>query len=241
MYSYVHTDALASCNPRIVHERNERQMQDQLCATVRGPLAATLPHAAQLRAAGGPGEPALRLAPHRHCTGKAIWRGHGGAQGQVASAQPSPGRKATGRGGSHTARQGAFLLQMGRGVVRSSARSSRVERARGTRAESDGGRAGSAWPSLHPRGPTALPAALPVWHPRGDTAALGSRWCGEGLPSPLTVLLMGDRGPPSPGPRQRPLGLRALALSCPMSHLPWEKKSPGTVRQGTLPQVIFLV
>jgi len=53
------------------------------------------------------------------------------------------------------------------------------------------------------------------------------------------VLLMGDRGPLSRGPGQHPLRLHALPLSCPMSRLPWEKKSPGAVWQGTLPWVIF--
>ena len=88
-------------------------------------------------------------------------------------------------------------------------------------------------------GPTALPAVLPGQHPCRDAAVLGGGWCGESVPSPLAVLPMGDRAPPPPGPGQCPLGLRALPLSCPMSRLPREKRSPGTVQQGTLPQVIF--
>lgn len=155
-----------------------------------------------------------------------------GVRGQAASAQPSPGRKAAGRGGSHTARHGAFLLQTGRGAAQSPARWSGVERARGAGAESDGGRAGSARPSLPPRGLTALPAALPGRHPCRDAAVLGGRWCGEGLPSPLAVLLVGDRGPSSPSPGQCPLRLRALPLLLP--HLPpaMGDENPGCSMAG---------
>lgn len=145
--------------------------------------------------------------------------GKGVRGGQAASAQPSPGRKARGRGGSLGVRKTQRIPAW--------RRASWGERAGGAGAESDGAEQGA-----HGR---------PFIHSTG-TGTRQRRAAGGVAKVSLLPWLVGERGPPSsPGPGQRPLGLSALPLSCPTSRLTWEKKSLGMAWQGTLPWVIFPV
>lgn len=145
--------------------------------------------------------------------GKAIG-GVRGARGRQP--QPSPPRAGQPTGEGEATRR----IPAADGEGSGAARVSEVERSRRAGAGNDGGRAGSSQSSLHPPGPGSIPCST-----AGMKVSLLPQQCCSWVTGDLCHRAWGSV----------PWG----SMHCPMSCLPWEKKSLGTVWQGIVFQVIF--